>query len=48
MAVKQKFAITLDLEIIVIDTKNYTSKAKPWLASQYVDLVKNDTSYIMG
>ena len=37
-----KFVTTLDLEIIAKDTKNYTSKAKPWLASQYLDLVKTD------
>ena len=42
MLIMLKFATTLDLEIVTIDTKNYISKAKPWLASQYLALVKTD------
>ena len=35
--------------IKVINTKNYISKAKPWLANQYLDLVKtNALPYNMG
>ena len=43
MPIMLKFATTLDLEKIALDTKNYISKAKPWLASQYLDLVKTNT-----
>ena len=46
MPIMEKFATTLDLEIIAIDIKNYISKAKSWLVSQYLDLVKTDYSSI--
>ena len=38
-----KFATTLDLGIIATDTKKINIKGKkPWIASQYLDLVKTD------